>query len=352
MGRVKLEQIYYDTLSPGGYGGISRLQKISKTNWKETEKWLQTQDAYTLHKPIQKKFTRRRVIVGGINQQLQADLIDVRNLKSSNRGVTFLLTIIDVFSRKATVLPLKNKTSLSMVKAFTHFFKASEPPLQIQSDKGVEFKNRLVQNLFKKNGVAFFVSNNEDIKASIVERFNRTIKERLYRYMTKNNTPRYIHVLADLVQSYNNSYHRSIKRAPSQVTFENQNDVWNILYLEPVSDPKGKLKIGDRVRISKVKKTFEKGYLPNWTRELFTISKVKHRTQPRTYILKDDNDDELEGGFYFQELQKVGEKDVYRISKIIRHRVSKGKKEVLVEWMGYPSSFNSWIPARNIQAYD
>ena len=97
---------------------------------------------------------------------------------------------------------------------------------------------------------------------------------------------------------------------------------------------------------------FEKGYLPNWTRELFTISRVKHRTQPRTYILKDDNDEELEGGFYFQELQKISEKDVFKISKIIKHRVNKRNKEVLVEWMGYPSSFNSWIPTRIIQAYD
>ena len=112
-----------------------------------------------------------------------------------------------------------------MVKAFKHFFKTSDPPLQIRFDKGVKLKNKLVQNLFKKHGVSFFVSNNEDIKASIVECFNRTIKKRMYRYMTKNNTPRFIHILQDLVKNYNNSYHRSLKRAPSQVTFENQNDV-------------------------------------------------------------------------------------------------------------------------------
>ena len=174
----------------------------------------------------------------------------------------------------------------------------------------------------------------------------------MYRFLTKHNTTRYIDALPDLVKSYNNSYHRSIRRAPSEVNFKNQEVVWRNLYLLPVDENIGELKEGDRVRISKVKKTFEKGYLPNWTMELFTISRILHRTKPRTYKLKDDNGDELEGSFYLQELQKVSDQEIYRISNILQHRRNKGRKEVLIEWMGYPSSFNSWIPASNITTYN
>ena len=173
--------------------------------------------------------------------------------------------------------------------------------------------------MFKQHGIDFFVSNNDDIKASIIERFNRTIKDRIYRYLTKHNTKRYLDALPAFVKSYNNSYHRSIKRTPMQVNSTNQEDVWRTLYLVPVKEEKSYMKEGDRVRISKVKKTFEKGYLPNWTMELFTISRIFSKTKPQTYKLKDDNGDELEGSFYMQELQKVGNKEVYRISNILQY---------------------------------
>ena len=346
-----MKKVYYDSKSPGSYGGVDRLKRNTKHSKQTVIDWLQTQDTYTLHKPIRRNFTRRRVNVGGINQQLQGDLIDVRNLKPDNDGVSFLLTLIDVFSRVAYVAPLQNKSGLSMVKAFTDYFSVNKPPLKIQTDRGVEFKNKLVQNLFKDKGVDFFVSKNEDIKASIVERFNRTIKEKIYRYLTYNNTTRYIDDLQNIVKSYNNSYHRSIKRAPFQVNFQNQEEVWQTLYHSPVQEKEVDLKEGDRVRISKTKGVFEKGYLPNWTMELFTISQVLYRTQPRTYKLKDDNGDELEGTFYPQELQRVANKEIYRISNILKSRRNKGQQEVLIEWLGYPSSFNSWIPATNIQTY-
>ena len=118
-----LKAIYFDTKSPGGFGGVDRLQKASKCSKKKVEKWLSSEDVYTLHKPIKRRFKRRRVIVGGINQQLQGDLIDLQKLKKSNNGVSFLLTLIDVFSRYASVFPLKNKKGESLSKAFKKLFK-------------------------------------------------------------------------------------------------------------------------------------------------------------------------------------------------------------------------------------
>ena len=166
--------------------------------------WLSEQDAYTLHKPARRHFKRRRVIVGGLRQQWQADLVDLSNLKKDNDGMTFLLTVIDVFSKVAWCVPMKNKSAASLVAALTSTFSKGWPKT-LQTDQGLEFLNKSVQALLKKHGIHHFSTHNAETKASIVERFNRTLKTRMWRYFTKHQTWRYIDVLQDLVQSYNNT---------------------------------------------------------------------------------------------------------------------------------------------------
>ena len=133
---------------------------------------------------------------------------------------------------------------------------------------------------------------------------------------------------------------------------ENQEEVWQRLYGQPQKDKATPWPVGTRVRISKVKGLFEKGYLPNWSDELFTISKVLFRTDPITYKIKDDADEVVRGTFYREELQKVAEKEVYRISKILKTRTIKGKKEYLIRWYGYTPSFDSWVPKEAVQRYE
>ena len=297
-----------------------------------------------MHKPVRRKFQRWRTIVGGIDHQWQADLIDLQKLKKENEGHVFLLTCIDVFSKYAWVVPLKDKTGASLTKAFRQIFATGRKPLKLQTDKGTEFKNRLVQTFLRESKVEFFTTENEDIKAAIVERFNRTFKEKLWRYFTKTNSSKYLDVLPHLVRSYNLTTHRSIQRPPVEVNTENQEEVWHQLYGQKPHVKPAKLRVGDRVRISKTRRVFKKGYLPSWTFELFTVSQVKN-THPVTYKLKDDHDEELKGTFYEQELQKVGAKEVYQIESVLDYRLlRKGQKEYLVKWLGYDPSFNSWIP--------
>ena len=349
-----LKTSYFNPESSGSFGGVERLRRVTGANRAEVKNFLQTQDTYTLHKPVRKKFQRRRVIAGGLNHQHQIDLVDVQNFKKDNDNISYLLTGIDVFSKYAYVVPLKNKSSGTLLEVFKKLFPQNKNnPLFIQTDLGTEFTNKKVQNYLKKVGIIFFTSHNQDIKASIIERFNRTLKERIYRYITKNRTRRFLDILQSLVKSYNNTYHRSIKQIPSKVNISNQENVWDALYNNNLTttETQDNIEVGSRVRISKVKTLFEKGYLPNWTSELFTVSEVI-RTRPLTYKLKDDNGEEIEGSFYFYELQKVGEKKVYLISKILNQRKRRGEKEYLIQWYGYPSSFDSWIPARNIQQYE
>lgn len=342
---AELRTAYYTAKRSGAYGGVTALLRTKKkTNVRD---WLASQDTYTLHKPVRRTFPRRKTIVGGIDHQWQADLIDTQRLKKDNDGYNYILTVIDVLSKFAWAVPLKNKTGPTLVSAFDSIF-ADRQPQALQTDKGTEFINKTFQKYLKDRGVRFFTTENEDIKASIVERFNRTLKEKLWRYFTKHGRNRYLEALPDLLNNYNHSYHRSIKTTPASVNRNNQEDIWQNLYgaTTKQTETAHKLKIGDRVRISKARRTFKKGYLPSWTEELFTISRVK-TTRPTTYVLKDDHGEELKGTFYQQEIQKVATKDVYKIESVLKRRGN----QYLVKWYGYPPSFNSWIPKSSLTQY-
>ena len=345
MGKRKVQTLsksYYDIKSVGGYGGVLPLAVKTKTKPLKVKKWLQTQDAYTLHKPVRYNFPRRKVIVGGVGHQWQADLIDVSRIRKHNKGMKYLLTCIDVFSKKAWVVPLKDKFGATLMKAFQSI---PDPlPQRLQTDKGSEFVNRKFQSWLKEKGVHFFTTENEDIKASIVERFNRTLKTKLWRYFTRKNTLTYLDVLEDVVDVYNRTPHRTIDMAPLDVDDKTMGRVWYRLYTDPVEYKDPDLDVGDTVRISKARRTFKKGYLPQWTEEVFTVSKKLH-THPPTFTLRDWDGEELKGTFYAQELQKVIKTDdVYRIEKILKEE----KGRLFVKWLGYPDQFNSWVNRKDI----
>ena len=336
-----LTATYYNVRHVGSYGGILPLSKKTKIKRETVKSWLQSQDTYTLHKPVRYKFPRRKVIVSGIGQQWQADLVDVSNLSQDNNNIKYLLTCIDVFSKQAWVVPLKDKTGTRLVKAFTSI---TDPlPMTLQTDKGTEFVNRKLQVWLKERNVHFFTTENEDIKASVVERFNRTLKSKLWRYFTKHNTRRYLDVLPHLVNVYNHSPHQSIGMAPLDVTTDNQAQVWFRLYADPIEYKDPTFQVGDSVRISKARRTFKKGYLPQWTEEIFTIVRIKN-TRPPTYVLTDYSNEKLKGSFYKEELQKVTKEDnVYKIEKILK----KEKNRIFVKWLGYPDKFNSWVSRKD-----
>ena len=162
MGKVKQSQInrllsqhYYSPQRPGAYGGWKGLQRVTKLKPSVVKEWLSQQDTYTLHKPVRHRFVRRRIIVGGLDHQFQADLIDVKNLKKYNDGYSFLLTCIDILSKYAWVIPLKTKTGAALVEAFHKIFAQGRRPLRLQTDKGTEFVNQTFQFFLKKKVCTF-----------------------------------------------------------------------------------------------------------------------------------------------------------------------------------------------------
>ena len=178
----------------------------------------------------------------------------------------------------------------------------------------------------------------------------------MWKYFTYHKTLRYVDVLQDLVSGYNHAYHRSIGRSPISVKKENEVEVSQALYGSKTYPPKSQtqLKVGDLVRINKTKRTFDKGYLPNWTTELFKITRVV-QSSPVTYKVKDLANEPIQGTFYAKELQRIKDDDLYDIDSVVdrRSRRLAGKivKEVKVHWSGYPSSFDSWIPESDLIRY-
>jgi len=195
----------------------------------------------------------------------------------------------------------------------------------------------------KELGVELCSTENEE-KSSVVERWNRTMKEKVFKYLTANNTNKYIDVLDDFVEKYNNTRHSSIKMTPVEASKkENEERVYRNLYQEFERRPiHAKFKTGDKVRILKKKGLFEKGFTPNWTEEVFTVSKIQ-RTNPVTYKITDYNGEEIQGTFYEQELQKTSQ-EVFRIENIVK----KGKTRSLVKWKSYPESFDSWVDNKEL----
>ena len=176
----------------------------------------------------------------------------------------------------------------------------------------------------------------------------------MWRIFTEKGNHIWHNILNKIINAYNNSFHRSIKRSPNQVYKRDENEIFSILYGYKKSDGNKstiniKFNIGEFVRISRLKKEFEKGYTANYTREVFIIQKIL-ATNPPSYLLEDLNGEEVKGAFYDQEIQKVKDLDEdFEIEKIIESKKINKIKYYLVSWLGYPSSFNSWVPESKIK---
>lgn len=338
----QLKKIYFDAQHPASFGGIKKLiNAVPHQDPQTVTKWLNQQWTYALHKPIKRKFPYRQYMSRGVNEQWQCDLIEMQTHSRENQGYRYILCIVDIFSRFAYARPLKTKTGLDVAQALESIFSIAKPKY-LQTDQGKEFYNHHVQTLLQKHNIQLF-SVFSDKKAAIVERFQRTLQERLYRAFTFQGNYKWLEILPNLIDSYNNSYHRSIKTKPILVNKENETDVWINQYSKlkkPFKLPK--FKIGDVVRIPKHKNLFDKGYIEKWTDEEFTVTSINSKYYPHLYTLTDSTGQMIKGSFYEQELQLVNNPNkLYRIDKILKTRNNNGVKQLLVKWKGFVEP--SWI---------
>ena len=352
-----LRKIYYDLDSNAAYTSESQLWKQIKLDKKKISKeelrsWLDEQNTYTLHKQYNKPRTYRKTRVNKVDEQWQADLVEMREFAEVNRSYYYMLTVTDCFSRFAWIKPLKTKTGQETGKAFETIFEEGRIPAKIQFDEGKEFYNKNVKQLLDSKNIKYF-STFSDKKAAIIERFNRSIKSRMYKYFTEHETRKWIDVIQKLVDAYNNSYHSTIRKKPIEASKEeNSETVWWNIYGAYITADTGlpAYKVGQTVRISKYKSIFEKGYLPNYTEEYFKIKQIIVGN-PIVYKLEDLKGEDLNGIFYEEELSAYnpGEDVEYKIEKVLGKKTVKGKQYALVKYKGWPDKFNEWFPMNDLK---
>ena len=190
---------YRDPLKPGTLGGLTRFAKANGITIKRAREVLERDLGHTLYKPRRRRFPTTPVVVFEIDEQWTAYLIEVTNIAKYNRGYRYLLTVVDVFSKHAWVQPVK--TGQAVTDAFAKILKGGRKPTNLQTDDGKEFYKKTFKPLMKRKDIHHF-STSGDTKASVVERFNRTLKQRLYRYFTVKNTLKFVPVLQHLVRGY------------------------------------------------------------------------------------------------------------------------------------------------------
>ena len=297
-----------------------------------------------LNKPTINKFERQKIIVNHINEIHSTDLVNMTQYSKMNRGYKYIFTNVDVFSKIAYAFPLKSKKIQDIKPCFKKIFKNNKPKY-IWADEEPAFLSKEMQQFFKDNNVKIYHSNSH-LKAVVIERFNRSLRELMMKEFVKNNNTVWYNILPKLIKIYNNRYHSTIKMKPIEVNKSNEKYIKENIYTYDKTSIIPKFKINDLVRISlKRRPIFDKpsGNI-KWSEELFKIHSI-NRSNVITYKIEDFNAEIIEGIFYERELQKTkNTSQVYVIEKIIR----KNKNKYLVKWRGYSNDFNSWINENDI----
>ena len=360
--KEKIDSVYYNLRNGGAFLSATKVHQILKSkgynspNLNQIRRYIQSLDDYSLQKPVRRAFKRARVEVSGPFEQYDADLADMSNISKQNSGYCFLLVVIDVFSRFLWMEPVKTKTAKEVLKAMRTVVSRGRIPKRMRTDKGSEFDNRLFRKWCTDNNVHYFTTQNET-KANYVERVIKTLKTMMYRYFTKYRTYKYIDKLQDFVRSYNATPHRSLNGlAPKDVNESNKVQLFAYMYLRNKKHQKRhkisfKFNVGDLVRITHLKQPFTRAYQQQWSSEIFKIQKRFLRQGIPQYRLIDFQNEDIKGNFYQSELQKVDKDEdaLWFIEKKIRKRKKNGRVEWLVQFEGWPSKYNQWIPENDIK---
>ena len=239
--------------------------------------------AEELHKPVIQKFKRRKVYARFKDNIWAADLAEMESLSTKNKRVKYLLCVIDIFTRYAWVKALKDKKGKTVLNAFIEIVKESNrKPNKLWVDQGREFYNKFNQEWLDNNDILMYSTHNEG-KSVIAERFIKTLKSKIYKKMTANDSKSYLPYLNKSVDQYNSAYHHSINKKPTNADYSASTEKIEI-------NPKApKFKVNDRKRIAKYRNILSKGYIENWSREIFIMDFVL-KTNPWTYKIKDLND--------------------------------------------------------------
>ena len=263
----------------------------------------------SVHKRKIRNFLRRPIIVPGPFHSISADLIDYQMFSRKNHGYKYILCVVDMFSRYNYVRALHSKTAQEVASKLEEIISSMKfVPRFFTSDKGGEFdiRNTFIKSVLedKYHMIVYYTSGPK--KNSMVERFNRTLKERIEPYFTEHQTKTWVDILASFSDNINHSVNGSIGMPPVEVNFDNAAMIRDKLYPNRGKNVKcDKILVGDRVRVVLPKQVFDKGYRQAWTDEIFSVERIERSQGFCLYILRDNNDTVLPRKFYLSELNFI-----------------------------------------------
>ncbi len=304
-----LHKYYYNIKEPVSFQSVKKLFEKAKetdSNIKlhAVAKWLSSQPTYGVHRYVNRNFKRNPIVSRHIDHNWHADLVEI-DKPSANSRYRYLLMVIDNLSKYGWSIKLFNKKAKTVKNAFSSIVKKSKrKPIIVTTDAGKEFTNHLFRNALKRNKIKHMIVQDYS-KAAVVERWNRTIKEKIHKYLTYHKTFRFVDVLNDIINGYNNTVHSRTKYKPIDVNKFNEHLVYRNLYNIKQIHEKQSFKIGDKIRVVLGRELFDKGYKENYSKEIFTISKVLISSPHYKYKVKDKKGTVVRGTYYAKELMKV-----------------------------------------------
>lgn len=329
-------------------------KRKTKLQPQDVQNYMSQEPAYTRHAPRRHRFPKSFYNMVQLYHLVEADLIEVGRIAHFNDEIRYLMIAIECTSRKIFVRPMLNKDGKSSTEAFRYLLdhEFTSIPHTLRTDMGSEWRDRRLQQLLTERGIRHVFAVNTE-KAAMVERAIQTLQRRIHRYLTYNNTLRFLPVLQDLIKSINDSPHASTGVPPNEFTQEHVYPAWERYYLAHRLPSRAyKYKPGDTVRVSLARHDgLQKSYRGTYTPQIFTVASRRHG-QPHTYQLINSEAIPYTGQFFEEELISAKDRpdQEYMIDQVLDHRISpvtKGK-EMKVTWEGWPKSVQSWIPERAV----
>ena len=347
---------------PVAFSAPKRVANHFRISLAKAKEILEHLDPYRLHREYHKPTEYNPIYVHERRDQVQADLIDVSRLKLYNDSVCFLLVLIDVMTKKLWVYPLKTKSARSMVTALTAWttsLGAAGQAKVLKTDKGTEFTNAQVRALLRQRRIEWQPALGT-LKACVAERVNKTLQILLFKYLTENETFRYLDKLEAMVQTYNTRPHTSLAGMTPEEADRPANQarlqaVFHEKYAKVAGTRRRKVKfaVGDIVRVKTLSKKISptnRSYAHQFTKEFFTVTRINRTLPiPLYYIRSMDTNDDIDGGFYAEELQRQRvDDDEWKVERVLARRTVRGVRMVKVKWMHFSPAHNSWVREADI----
>ena len=341
---------------PWSFGNSTNVKQYNPNlRHEEIDNFLAKNEIYTRFKQHRKPSKYSPIYVYRKRELFQADVVFFTNeaLVAENDGYKYMFTCIDCFTKMAWVYPMKTNRCATVMECFQDILrKCGKKPERLNSDRGSELICKSFKDFLARQQIFHYLSYSSR-KCPIVERFNLTIQNLLYKIMATKRSWKWTDFIGQAMKIYLHRKHSTIGMSPIEAEKEQNSslvrqNLFKFFQKNRKRQTKPKYKLNDTVRIWKARHTFQRGYDENFSREYFKIREIKQNLPVPRYILEDSMGNVITGSFFQDELIKFEPNDLFEI-EVIRKRKRGRKTEYLVHYLGYPSSMDQWLPEKELK---